>query len=122
MYVQIVAVQRSELPERDIRVKSTVNRAGSFTDYGTYFFRVCMWIYYYFYLYGSPIWSVRVHPLKTLFVPRAAWRKNMTLNDTEKRWMNNMNILLLSSAPFTKEMQQSIAFAIECIERKEREP
>jgi len=46
----------------------------------------------------------------------------MTLTDIEKIHKNNLNILLLNSAPMTLDMQHAIVFALECIEDLESQP
>jgi hypothetical protein len=44
------------------------------------------------------------------------------LTDIEKIHKNNLNIMLLNSAPLTTDMQHAIVFALECIEDKEAQP
>ena len=46
----------------------------------------------------------------------------MTLTDIEKIHKNNLNILLLNSAPMTIDMQRALVFALETIEDKEDAP
>jgi hypothetical protein len=46
----------------------------------------------------------------------------MTLTDIERIHKNNLNILLLNSAPLTTDMQHAIVFALERIEEKEDAP
>lgn len=46
----------------------------------------------------------------------------MTLTTDEQVHKNNLNLLLLNSAPMTVDMQRALVFALECIKEKERAP
>ena len=71
-----------------------------------------------------PISAVDVCKSGTLQLSGAKHQRRcpMTLTVIEQIHKNNLNILLLNSAPMTIDMQRALVFALECIEDKEAQP